>query len=61
MAERWEVQDLRSHDEIIDRLAQTLARADEPRNAIDVMGIPIKGIAPKLIVNIENTIPAEIR
>ena len=54
-----EAQDLRSHEEIIDRLAQTLARADEARNAIDVMGIAIEGIVPKPIMNKENTIPAK--
>ena len=42
-----EARDLRSRDEIIANLAKALARADEPRNALDAMGISMGGIAPE--------------
>ena len=42
-----EARDLRSDDEIIANLAKALARADEPRNALDAMGISINTIMPQ--------------
>ena len=39
-----EARDLRSRDEIVAHLAKALARADEPRNALDAMEISINTI-----------------
>ena len=53
-----EARDLRSRDEIVAHLAKALARADEPRNALDAMGISMDGIAPEPgIGNERSTIP----
>ena len=42
-----EARDLRSRDEIVAHLAKALARADEPRNALEAMEISINTIIPQ--------------